>query len=159
MTHCDQTASTRRGLPGIAAVASFVLVVCSVLVASWATADRNWEPSWKDRVRVETPLGASKSYVMAWIGQHCEFLPFANSKPFVDDVSDIPIVTLAGIDETAVSSYVMTTVRRKDVAAGETDHMRIYYFFDDEDRVIGHYYLPFHELAQFERARQLLASR
>ncbi len=158
MRQPDQTASTPRRLPRIAAVASFVLAACSVLAALWATADRDWEQSWEDRVRVETPLGASKNYVMAWIGQNCEYLPHASPKPCLDNLGNIPMVQLAGIDETAASSYVMITVRRNDVAAGETDHMRIYYFFGDEDRVIGHYYLPFHELAQFERAYKLLAS-
>ena len=159
MTQSAHPANKHRRLTWIAAVAVFVLTPCCVLLASWAAADRNWEQMWKNRVRVETPLGASKNYVLAWMGQNCEFLPFVNMEPCVDSVNNVPIVDLAGIDETVVSSYAMTTVRRKDIAAGETDHMRIYYFFGAEDGVIGHYYLPFHELAQFERAYQLLASR
>jgi len=104
MTEPADTARKRRRHPRIAAVAALVLVGCSVLVVSRATADGNWKQTWKDRVRVETPLGASKGYAMAWIDQNVELLPFATPEQCVDSLQDVPIVELAGIDEDA-SSY------------------------------------------------------
>ena len=159
MTQTAPSPSNRQRLRWIVAATAFSLILCCVLLGSWATADRNWEQAWKNRVRVETPVGVGKSYVLAWIGQNCDCLPYVDGAPCEDSLGNIPIVKLAGIDEAAASSYVRITVRRKDVAAGEKDHMRVYYFFGDEDRVIGRYYLPFHELAQFEHAHRLLASR
>ncbi len=145
-------------LTRIVAFAGCALVLGAGALGLWATVDRNWEQAWKDRIRVETPLGSEKIYVLSWIDRNCEFLPHVDA--VCDDMlNHIPIVDLAGVQESAVSSYLVITVRRNDLAAGDRDHMRVYYFFDANDKVVGHYYLPFHELARFEHAYQLLASR
>ena len=139
------------------------LVICGLLLvatvlALWATADREWEQTWKDRTRVETPLGSEKSYVLSWVGRNVEFHPFVDTV-CQDALKDIPIVMLAGIDNAAVASFARILVRRNDILAGKWDHMSVFYFFDADDKVVGHYYLPFHELASFEKSHQLLVSR
>ena len=145
----------RRSALGIA-ICSLVTAVAAL--GLWVTHDRNWEQTWKHRIRVETPLGAEKAFVLAWIEQNCETVPHVDAI-CEDTLQDIPIVQLAGIRATDVSSYSRMTVSRKDLVAGERDHMRVYHFYGSDDRVVGQFYLPFHEIARFEHAHQLLASR
>ena len=135
-----------------------VLVSAVAIFGLWATRDGNWEQAWKDRFRVETPLGAEKAYVLSWIDQNCDFIPHVDAM-CEDTLQDIPIIRLAGIRASDVSSYSRTTVFRKDLVASERDHMRVYHFFGSDDRVVGHFYVPLHELASFEQTHRLLASR
>lgn len=140
-----------------------IAVICAVVSAVaafglWATRDHNWEQAWKNRIRVETPLGAEKAYVVSWIDQNCDSIPHVDAI-CKDTIHDIPIVQLAGIRASDVSSYSRMTVFRKDLVAGKRDHMRVYHFFGSDDRVIGHFYVPFHELASFEQSHRLLASQ
>jgi hypothetical protein len=150
------TSNRRKGVLAIVGCALF-LALGAVSFGLWATADRKWEQTWKERVRVETPLGEDKDYVMAWINRNCDSHPFVDSV-CEDTLNDIPVVALAGVDSEHVASFVRVTVVRDDLLASSAENMRIYYFFDAKGKVVDHYYLPFHELAQFERSHQFLAS-
>ena len=158
MSHDTSTTNQTPRLRRLLAFAGCVLLLGAAVLGVWVTADRDWEQAWKDRVRVETPLGSEKSYVLSWIDRNSKFLPYIGTV-CEDTLRDIPILHLAGVERSAVASHARITVLRSDLLAGDRDNMRIYYFFGQNDKVIGHYYLPFHELARFEKSYDLLASR
>jgi len=118
-TPANLDSARRRSL--IAAFPGCAVVFGGVAVVFRATADRNQEQTLKDRVRIETLLGSEKEHVLSWIGHNCKFLPQVDTAG-EDTLNAIPIVDLARLEGTAISSYARTTVCHRDAAAREKSH-------------------------------------
>lgn len=132
------------------AVIGISIIVLATVASAWAARDRGWESRWKDEVRIETPIGSNKNTVMKWLAAKVKHHPHVDVK-CEDSLGGIAITTLAKIPDGAAQSYVRVEVFREDAIASTRDHMRIYYFFDENENLIAPYFLPFHEVVRYEK--------
>jgi hypothetical protein len=62
------------------------------------------------------------------------------------------VVELAGVSRGQVASVLSATVPREDVIAKlKEDYVRVYFYFDEQGKLIGTYFLSWNDIVRMER--------